>query len=336
MPQAVFDRNFRLKAVFIDFMVRPFDGWAWLIPLLVVLWLSGIQVPAALDQSGDSRAVQKHALAPDEKPVEKRSGPAQILIEAQLIEVQLNCGRTLGLNFANKQAPRPGCHASDGLFRRVDMLSVAEFVPTLVTNTATRNVRGFRFLSKLSGDLGPLLQALASDGRFRVLQRRLPSQTSNPERALLFFAWLPNLYGGGVRYCAGGSGVRGMQTCTLEVTPSIQADGLLVMDIRQEIGTLGTVNIPNIGEVPVMTSSDQSRGNVVVRHDEIVVLGGFVEAVRQPRFTKVPILKYIPQLGKAMLHLTAHRVRLELLVLLRQSILPQGRPVPELSGIRPK
>jgi type II secretory pathway component GspD/PulD (secretin) len=64
---------------------------------------------------------------------------------------------------------------------------------------------------------------------------------------------------------------------TLEVTPLINPDGLVVMEIHQRIDSFaGNVEIANVGQVPITTSKEASA-KVSVRDHDTVILGGMIE-----------------------------------------------------------
>ena len=96
---------------------------------------------------------------------------------------------------------------------------------------------------------------MAGDSRARILQKpRI--QTSHNEPAQLFVGESrpypsASYYGGGA--FGGYSSIQAVNIgVTLEVTPLINPDGLVVMDIHQTIESAnGSVNIANVGDVPI-------------------------------------------------------------------------------------
>jgi general secretion pathway protein D len=109
---------------------------------------------------------------------------------------------------------------------------------------------------------------------------------------------------------------------TLEVTPLINPDGLVVMDIHQTIESAnGSVNIVNVGDVPI-TSRKEAAAKVSVRDRDTIILGGLIETSKQKRASGVPFLMDVPLLGYAFRGTTMQEVRNELIVLIRPSVLP--------------
>jgi type II secretory pathway component GspD/PulD (secretin) len=115
----------------------------------------------------------------------------------------------------------------------------------------------------------------------------------------------------------------------LEVTPLINPDGLVVMEIYQRIDAFaGNVEIANVGQVPVTTEKVASA-KVSVRDHDTIILGGLIETDKNKSNSGVPYLKDIPLLGYLFRGSHADEVRKELLVLIRPTVLP----TPEIAAL---
>ncbi len=103
-------------------------------------------------------------------------------------------------------------------------------------------------------------------------------------------------YGGGAY--GGYSSIQQMKIgVTLEVTPLINPDGLVVMDIQQQIDSFaGNVTIVNVGEVPI-TATKQASAKVSVRDHDTIILGGLIDTEKDKNASGVPFLMDIPLLG---------------------------------------
>jgi general secretion pathway protein D len=174
--------------------------------------------------------------------------------------------------------------------------------------------------------------ALAADGRARILQRpRI--QTSHAVPATLFVGESRpypqgSYYGGGA--FGGYSTIQQLQIgVSLEVTPLINPDGLVVMDIHQKIESFkGNVTIQGVGDVPV-TSSKDATAKVAVRDRDTIMLGGLIETSRNDNNSGVPLLKDIPLLGYLFRSSSKDGTRSELIVLIRPTVLP----TPEVAAL---
>lgn len=111
----------------------------------------------------------------------------------------------------------------------------------------------------------------------------------------------------------------------LRVLPLINPDGLVVMDIDQEIEQLGpSVAIPGAGNVPTTTKRD-AGAKVEVMSGETIILGGFISASRSLDHSGVPWLMNIPVLGNLFKSSSAQNTRTELIVLMRPTVLNDPR-----------
>ena len=107
----------------------------------------------------------------------------------------------------------------------------------------------------------------------------------------------------------------------MQVTPYINQDGLVVMQIDETIDEIsGSIAIANVGDVPTTTSRKLSA-EVAVRDGETIILGGFIRNSDNKTSSGVPILRDIPLLGKLFESKSDTKARNELLVLMRPTVL---------------
>jgi general secretion pathway protein D len=116
---------------------------------------------------------------------------------------------------------------------------------------------------------------------------------------------------------------------TLDVTPLINPDGLVVMDIHQTIESYnGDVEIANVGKVPI-TSRKEAAAKVAVRDRDTIILGGLIEDDKNKSKSGIPLLMDIPVLGYLFRTSSSSQTRSELIVLLRPTVLP----TPEIAAL---
>jgi general secretion pathway protein D len=256
---------------------------------------------------------------------------AQVLIEAVIIEVTLNNGRDLGVSYLETSSHGPGHYLNGhGAINTKGFLTDSSF--SALSNSAPSLAGGFNYLAHLGGDLDVTLQAVANDSRAKILQRpRI--QVSHAEQATLFVGesrpYPTSSYYGGGSY-GGYASIQQLQIgVTLEVKPLINTDGLVVMDIHQKIESAnGTVNLPNVGEVPI-TSQKDAVSKVAVRDRDTIILGGLIETSKTKSASGVPLLMDIPMLGYLFRSTSDKEVRNELIVMIRPTVLP----TPEVAAL---
>ena len=99
----------------------------------------------------------------------------------------------------------------------------------------------------------------------------------------------------------------------LSVTPSVNAGGLITMDIMQQVTDVGEIDAA-IQQRNFLTRQIQSK--IAVRSGDPVVLGGLIRENATSGSTGVPLLSEIPVLGALFGKNSANSNRTELLVLL--------------------
>ena len=185
---------------------------------------------------------------------------------------------------------------------------------------------GLSYYGKIAGSLNwdVMVQAAASDSRVNVVQRP-QIQTSHATPGSIFIGkTVPyvsgSYYGGG--YGGGGNSYQQLRVgISLNVTPYINQDGLVVMQIDESIDEIsGSTTLTGVGDVPNTTSRTISA-EVAVRDRETIILGGFIRNSDTLSRSGVPFLKDIPLLGALFTSRGSAKERSELIVLMRPTVL---------------
>ena len=114
---------------------------------------------------------------------------------------------------------------------------------------------------------------------------------------------------------------------TLDVTPYITPDDLVVMEIQQTISELdGFIDMGggqqgSSGMKAPQTTEREAASTVSVRDGDTILLGGFIRNSKTGTESGVPFLKDIPLLGNLFKNESNTNKRSELLVLIRPTIL---------------
>lgn len=261
---------------------------------------------------------------------------AQVLIEAVILEVQLGPD-TKSFGFSYLQRPQTA-----GDFTGVGAIGRPFFTPgDFITGGGTNGGSGqglsggFNYLASINQDLDIAVSAIASDSRAKVLQRpRI--QTSHAVQAQLFVGesrpYPTSSYYGGGAYGSYASIQQLQIGVTLDVTPLINPDGLVVMDIHQTIENYaGFTEITGVGQVP-NTTRKEAAAKVAVRDHDTIMLGGLIENDKSRSGSGVPFLMNIPVLGFFFRSSNTSETRKELIVLIRPTVLP----TPEVAALAAK
>jgi general secretion pathway protein D len=105
----------------------------------------------------------------------------------------------------------------------------------------------------------------------------------------------------------------------LEITPRVNASGLVVLDIIQEVSNAiptetSTISSPTIQQRRIQTT-------VVVQSGETVALGGLIRDIRSDSVSGIPFLSEIPILGNLFKTNAETTLRTELLVLITPRVI---------------
>ncbi len=249
----------------------------------------------------------------------------QVLIEAIIMEVSLNDSRNIGVSTA-QGARNFGDAVGLGGVNNLGGL----FGSSSVTNFPGSLGDGFTYFGLFPENIEVAVQAIANDGRINVLSRpRI--QTSHAVEASLFVGdTVPFVTGTFTDITGGGrSQFQNEQVgIRLDVLPLINPDGLVVMDIIQEIAQLGVPTTIDGNEVPTTTERNAST-KVAVKDGDTVIIGGFISSQRSTSQSGVPWLKDIPLLGGLFRSKSNSNQRVELIVLIRPTVLE----TPELAAL---
>ncbi len=274
---------------------------------------------------------------------------AQVLIEAVIMDVTIGNSFKLGMSAAqNPKNLGSGVIGGGGMNNGQSFMNV---IQTLTTNynssgliqsisstlsgTGIGTNGGSGFGNSLPGGLsyfgniGPnydvALTAAESDSHASIIQRpRI--QTSQAKPAQFFVGetkpYVTSSYGGGGGgYGYGNSYSQLSVGVELDVTPFINPDGEVSMDIQQEIDDFnGTTTIANVGEVP-NTIKRTLNTSITVRDRDTVMLGGFIKSDKSTSKSGVPFLSDIPLLGNLFTTRSDAKDRKELIVLMRPTVL---------------
>ena len=167
------------------------------------------------------------------------------------------------------------------------------------------------------GNLGPTwdvaVSAAAADNSVSIVQR--PRIQTSQAKEAQFFVGSTVPYVTSVYYNSGiGGGPSSSYSqlqvgISLDVTPFINPNGLVVMDISQEIDDFnGSTFIQGVGNVP-NTDKRQLSSEVAVKDRDTIILGGFIRSENDKNKSGVPVLQDIPILGNLFSSRSSNKTR---------------------------
>lgn len=243
----------------------------------------------------------------------------QVLIEAIIIDVALADDLSFGTSIRQAKQGVGGDSPSGGLSTAMaSALGPAAFTDTSISGATG----GFNYYGFLGQSWELALNAIKNDSRVELLSRpRI--QTSHASMAELFIGETRPMITGTIRDISGGQSSQYQRQqigITLEILPFINDQGLVVMDINQQIQDIvGTTTIDN-NSVPI-TTDRQANAKVAVKDGEMIMLGGFIKTKSTVVESGVPILRDLPLLGPLFEKSSDVNDRNELIVLLRPTVM---------------
>ncbi|MBI4657488.1 MAG: hypothetical protein HY735_01355 [Verrucomicrobia bacterium] len=247
---------------------------------------------------------------------------AQVLIEAIIMEVQLNDSQNMGVSmlqnprrFGNDFTGAAGVNNGQGFLNNI-------------TNLSSGLPSGFSYFGKIGNDLDIALTAIARDSTINVISRpRLQTSHAIPGEIVVAEA-VPYVTGSYDSYYGGFGGGIGSRSIvqtvnigiTLSVTPFITPEGLVVMELEQHASQRGADVIIDGNPIPVVNER-ASVATLTVRDGQSIMMGGFITESRSKSTSGVPLLKDIPGLGALFRSKNRQSNRSELVILMKATVL---------------
>jgi general secretion pathway protein D len=260
----------------------------------------------------------------------------QVLIESIIMDVAI--GNTLNAGVSAVQQPKQfnNSNVTGGGAMINGGSSFLNTLQTLVTNGSGSSILtssslptnalsgGLNYFGNIGNTWDIAVQAAESDNNANIIQRpRI--QTSQAKPAQFFVGqtvpYVDNTYN---NYTTGGYGGSSYQQLSvgveLDVTPFINPDGLVVMDVAQEIDEISGYTTIDGNQVP-NTIKRTLNSEMAVRNRDTVIMGGFVRSDKSHSVSGVPLLMDIPLLGWLFRSTANSKDRTELLVMMRPTVL---------------
>jgi len=186
--------------------------------------------------------------------------------------------------------------------------------------------------------LGALARALASDDDANILSMPNLITLDNEEAKIIVGQNVPFITGQYTTTASGGgAGVNPFQTIerkdiglSLRVRPQISEGGTVKMAIYQETSSVQDAT----GSAGIITNKRSIETNVLVDDGQIIVLGGLIDDSMREGVVKVPGLGDIPILGNLFKYQKRSRVKTNLMVFLRPTVIRSSEQSVNLTNNR--
>lgn len=255
---------------------------------------------------------------------------AQVLIETVIADVSENLSAELGVQWIFDG--RPSDDGPVGLinFGSGSGGSIAEIGAAAAAGTPPSIGNGVTLgLGKFNSstlNFAAVLRVLKGDGTTNILSTPTLVTMDNEEAEIVVGQTVPFVTGS-FTAPGGGSSTPGnpFQTIqredvgiTLKVKPQINEGDAVQLEIEQTVDSLSS---SAVGAVDLITNTRSIKTNVIVDDGQMIVLGGLIDEQVQESVQKVPLLGDIPLLGWLFSHKSTSKVKQNLMVFLRPTII---------------
>jgi general secretion pathway protein D len=235
--------------------------------------------------------------------------PAQVLIEATIVEVTLSDKLQYGLQWFFTDALGSGKTGVGSLTRSTTSSALSRVLP------------GFNYtISDSAGGIRAVLNALASETGLKVVSSPSVLALDNHPAEIRVGNQQPIL--SGTTTTTGGNVTQSITYkdtgVMLRVTPRVNSGGLVTLDIAQEVTDVGAVDAAT-GQRTFLQRSMQSR--IAIPSGQTAVLGGLIKDNTSNNRSGLPFLSEIPILGAVFGAHEKSLERTELLVVLTPRVL---------------
>jgi len=254
---------------------------------------------------------------------------AQVLVEVVIAEVKLDNELDVGVNLLKRLFSSGSADMFGGTDtgRGPSPIDLTAITPTgAAISGALTYFATFRNLK-----LDVALRALSTSSRFKVLSTPIIQTLHNQEASIvvgesrpIVTATLSDVSGAVVSNTLSTALRSNVEykdiAIELTVTPRINPEGFVTMDINQKVNDLGgSVNVGGT-ESPIITKRE-AKSYVTAKDQSTIVLGGLIRDDKTVTESKVPFLGDIPFLGHAFKSKDVKKTRTELIVFIRPTVL---------------
>ena len=258
---------------------------------------------------------------------------AQVFVEALITEITSDNAQKLGFQWAAAGAAGAGTAAGMINFPQVDGGGIGQ-IATNPENLAGLGGFSLAYLGptitlpdgSTVNSLAGLANALQTQSSANILSTPNLLTLDNAEAKIIVGQNVPFLSGSYAQATGTGSTVNPFQTIerqdvglTLKIKPQISEGGAIKLEIYQEVSSVIPASLSS-GATDLVTKKRSLETTVVVDDGHTVVLGGLIEDTVQTNKQKVPGLGSIPILGALFRYKSDTKVKTNLMVFLRPTI----------------
>jgi MSHA biogenesis protein MshL len=281
----------------------------------------------------------------------------QVILEAKIVEVQLKDGFQSGINWAgiaNKNGKTYtigqvgggsslGTTGLSSIVGNTGNLNPTTGIFTPISGTNSSAFGGVFSLAVQANNFAAFFELLKTQGDLNVLSSPRVS-TLNNQKAVIKVG--TDSYFVTKQDTTASSTVTGVPTISTQLSPFFSG---IALDVTPQIDEAGNINLhihPSVSEVSeklitvasnqtisTALSSVQESDNIVrVSSGQIIVIGGLMKEASTDDNASVPVLGDIPLIGNLFKHKKVTRIKRELVILLKPTVINVGQDWSDAAG----
>lgn len=254
---------------------------------------------------------------------------AQVHVEGVIAEISSTADTEFGTEWILDGTPGGRGPVGFSNFRSGTGSPISDIASSIITGTSLPNIGdgltlGVGRFNSSNLNFAALLRALKSNGSTNILSTPTLVTLDNQEAEIVVGEEVPFVTGSFATTGSAAVPTNPFQTIqrqnvgiTLRVRPQINEGNAIKLDIEQQIDSLS----PSTRAVDLITNTRSIKTSIIVDDGEIVVLGGLIRDDVQETVQKIPLLGDIPLLGWLFRSQTATKVKTNLMVFLKPTII---------------
>lgn len=251
--------------------------------------------------------------------------PSQIRLEAQIIEINSDYTKNLGIQYWSQT---PGANSSSGSSSNNPNNNITVGTAGLFYGgedfSSTRKHGGW--LGSHVANVNVTLQALINEGKARILSRPSITTMSGKTANILIGGRIPipvSDGNGNVSIDWHEYGVK------LNIEPVVDSEDKITSKVHAEVSTLDYshgVKIDSFSVPGIATREAESEVNV--RSGMTMAIGGLINSEDAKIVSKIPLLGDLPIIGRFFQHTSKSRDKRELIILITPTLVADDTPAP--------
>ena len=251
--------------------------------------------------------------------------PSQIRLEAQIIEINSDYTKNLGIQYWSQT---PGSNSSSGSSSGNSNSGITVGTAGLFYGgedfSSTRKHGGW--LGSHVANVNVTLQALINEGKARILSRPSITTMSGKTANILIGGRIPipvSDGNGNVSIDWHEYGVK------LNIEPVVDSEDKITSKVHAEVSTLDYshgVKIDSFSVPGIATREAESEVNV--RSGMTMAIGGLINSEDAKIVSKIPLLGYLPIIGRFFRHTSNTRDKREVIILITPTLVADDTPAP--------